>query len=159
MVISSTCACTGQQAMECIPLRASLDSTSASSQGLAIPSKSFLPPRPPSVSRPFVGSAPAFSGVQAAPQSSFTCTLQSSPFISPAVPFPRPLSIPSNHQASNGSVHQQNLVANSVPGLPFMPPTHVNVKLSQGQASQLAMLQRMPPGLLLACQSSGALTI
>ena len=143
--------------MECTAARADVVSTSASSQGLAIPAKSVLPPRPPSVSRPFVGSAPAFSGVQAIPQSSFTCTLPSGPFVSPTVSFPRPLTIPSHPQSfSTSTVQQPHGTPNGASGVPFLAPTHVNVKLSQGQASQLAMLQRMSAGMLLACQSSGA---
>ncbi|KAK9867374.1 hypothetical protein WJX84_006296 [Apatococcus fuscideae] len=122
--------------------RNSSDSTSPSSHGLPIPSKS-LPPRPPSVSHPFVGSAPAQSRLYEVPQSS---TLQSGPFFAPAVSFPQSLSIPFQHpNPSISSIPQPN-------GFPFLAPQHVNVKLSQGQASHLAFLQRVSPAMLLASQ-------
>ncbi|KAK9821487.1 hypothetical protein WJX74_001463 [Apatococcus lobatus] len=132
------------------PLRKSVESVSASSQGLAVPARSLLPPRPPSASHPFIGSAPAHSAVHVPlAQSALTSTLQSTPYYPPPVSYPQSLSVPLMHPTpSTSTVQQPN-------GFPYMQPQHINVKLSQGQASQLALLQRMSPAMLLASQSNG----
>lgn len=132
-------------------MRKSVESISASSQGLAIPSKSLLPPRPPSASHPFVGSAPAHSAAHVPlSQSALTSTLQSTPYYAPPVSFPRAMSVPFHHPSSSSASTVQQ-----PSGFPYMQPQHINVKLSQGQASQLALLQRMSPAMLLASQSNG----